>query len=124
MKPSLKDIEFCTRQEFRISRPDLKGPIRNRRIAHARFLAFHVAREMTARSFPYIASHFQCDHTTVVYGCMKIGAALPRDPATVRNVERLRSAVALRAAQARAAHFGAVWKIILAQPFADVGAGI
>lgn len=123
MKPSLKDIEWCARKHFGVKR-DLKGRLHGRKTAHSRFAAFYVARKMTGRSFPAIAAHFDCDHTTVIHGYNKISLALISCPETAANLNELCAAVDLKTAKAAADQYRAVWQVIMAQPFADIGAGI
>lgn len=123
MKPSLKDIEWCARKHFGVKR-DMKGRLHGRKTAGSRFAAFYVAREMTDRSFPAIAAHFECDHTTVLHGYRKISLAVQESPEFAANIDEFRAAVKCKTAEAKAAQYRAVWQVIMAQPFADIGAGI
>lgn len=76
---------------YGLSRDDLCGPRRNRRIAQPRQVAMYLLREETDSSFPQIGAHLGGrDHTTVLYGYERVRAQLDHDDQLKREVMLLR----------------------------------
>lgn len=82
-------------QHFQITLPDLKGKRRTKGLAHPRQVAMYLCRELTSSSFPEIGQKIGGrDHSTVMYACSKIAAALPLDSDLRNHVDTLRSSLA------------------------------
>ncbi len=65
----LQAIGHATAREFGIPPSDLFGQCRTQEIAHARQVAYLIARDMTDASFPAIGRAFGGrDHTTILTG--------------------------------------------------------
>lgn len=67
MNPSLSDIKDATCAFYksrRITKADLEGQARNRRIAQPRQIAMYLARALTTHSLPRIAHSFGGRHHT------------------------------------------------------------
>lgn len=78
--PTVGKIIFAVGQYFNIPTRDLKGPYRTANIAHARQVAFFLARKLTSRSLPEIGRQFNGrDHTTVLHGIRKIERLVKSD---------------------------------------------
>lgn len=77
MRPVCSDISKAAGIYYGLSVRELRGPCRERRIAHPRQVAMALCRDMTQASLPYIGSKFGgLDHTTVLHG---VGAARNRE---------------------------------------------
>ena len=71
---------------FDVKLVDLKGPKRNRAIAHPRMVAMFLCRKLTPMSYPEIGSRFGGkDHSTVISAVRKIEKLCVEDPA-IRSV--------------------------------------
>lgn len=69
---------------------DLTGQRRTKEIAWARFVAMHLARELTEASLATIGQALGGrDHTTVMNGIERVRARLATDPAFVAELQRL-----------------------------------
>lgn len=66
----------------------LLTPIRLRERVRMRQYCMWRIRTETGRSFTEIARLFDCDHTTVMYGCRVIEAIAPEDRAKIPEVHR------------------------------------
>lgn len=81
-------------QYFQITLADMKGKRRTKGLAHPRQVAMFLCRELTSSSFPEIGQKIGGrDHSTVMYACAKIAAALPLDPELRNQVDTLRSSL-------------------------------
>jgi hypothetical protein len=59
----------------------------------ARQVLSHLARELTALSYPQIGAALNRDHTTVLHACRKIARALATDAALAADVKAIRRMV-------------------------------
>jgi chromosomal replication initiator protein len=76
---------------FSVDRERLLGKDRSREIALPRQVAMYLIREETNTSLPHIGAVLGGrDHTTVMYGCEKIGGLLERDDNLRREVMAIR----------------------------------
>lgn len=73
-QPSLHAILAAVSEVTQVSVLDIKSPRRERRISHARFIYYTVARQRTTKSFPQIARLCCKHHTTIINGCNRIKA--------------------------------------------------
>ena len=72
-KVTIKDIQILVCVHFNISRDEMLGPVRTRRIAWPRQMAVVLSRELTNQSLPGIGIRFGGrDHTTVLHSCRVI----------------------------------------------------
>lgn len=83
----LADVRVSTARYFNIDEATLVSNTRRKKVVIARQIAMFIARDMTGRSLPKIASEFKKkDHTTVIFACRKIGKA-------IENVEEVKIVV-------------------------------
>jgi chromosomal replication initiator protein len=89
LAPSGLTIEAIQREVsvyFDVKLHDLKGPKRNRAVAHPRMIAMFLCRKLTSMSYPEIGSRFGGkDHSTVISAVRKIEGLCATDP-SVRSV--------------------------------------
>ena len=64
---SIRAIQKLVCQHFKMSRDDMLGPCRKRKLAWPRQMAMALCHEFTRQSLPGIGRYFQRDHTTVLY---------------------------------------------------------
>jgi hypothetical protein len=79
--------EVCRR--YNMTRPILLGPSRRAQYVQARFIAFHLCRQLLGLSLPYIGHRFNRDHSTVLSGLKKIGRLLRMQPDLAQEVTEL-----------------------------------
>ena len=63
---------------------------RRKHIAWARHIAMYLLRADLLMSFPQIGKIFGCDHTTVMYACLKIQLAIEQDKEFSSVVDSIR----------------------------------
>lgn len=80
MKYIVRDVERAVCLRFNITPEVMRSPVRTRRIARARQIAYFLAREMTNASYPQIGRHFRRDHTTAISGRRRVLSLLSTDP--------------------------------------------
>lgn len=84
----LRDIEKAVCANFKYLTPAiLKSPLRSRNVARPRQIAYYLARQLTAQSFPQIGCRFNRDHSTVLYGARRIAALIESNPKIRNHVE-------------------------------------
>jgi chromosomal replication initiation ATPase DnaA len=76
MTISVKNIITATADYFELPAESLTGPGMNRRLSNPRQVAFHIAREITRKSYPEIGDVFNRHYTTVMAGCKRIKARM------------------------------------------------
>lgn len=81
-------------EEYAITPQDIYSKNRSKKIAYPRQIAMYLSRELTDLSLIKIASRFEKDHSTVIYGIDKIKKDMDADPAFARQVETLRGYLA------------------------------
>ncbi len=86
MNPSISQIKRHTARLFNVSLEGLNGRSQARRLAHARFAAFKLSREMTRRSLPVIGRSFDRHHTSILTGVRRANS-LMADPKYAARVE-------------------------------------
>lgn len=91
-RPTVARIIDVVSEHFNVSRHDILEGGRTKHIAHARKIAMFLARDMTTRSFPELASDFKKgDHTTIMHAHKTVSAALnAKKPEFVEPIETLR----------------------------------
>lgn len=111
MNPSISDIKTATCAYYtgtRITRDELEGPARDRRIAYPRQVSMYLARALTTHSLSRIGQHFGSrDHSTVYYALRSVEER-PSCLSDAENIRRLleartspRSALAMELAACR-----------------------
>lgn len=76
---------------FDVSMEDMLGNGRSKRISSPRHMAMYLCREETKASLPQIGEALGGrDHTTILYGCEKIGKLIEEDERIRRNAMQLR----------------------------------
>ena len=77
-------------KHYGVSAGDLRRPTRRKTVAAARALAMHLVRALTGASYAAIGKYFGGrDHTTVLYACRKLSAAIECDAALRSAVDDL-----------------------------------
>jgi chromosomal replication initiator protein len=77
-------------EHFDVSIEDLKGSSRRREVSTARQIGMYLMRHHTELSLPKIGEEFGGkDHTTVMYGCEKIGQLKDNDTAMENTLRQL-----------------------------------
>ncbi len=88
---STEEIIKAVIKYYGLSRNELCGPRRNRRIAQPRQVAMYLLREETDSSFPQIGAELGGrDHTTILYGYERVRAKMEQDDQLKREVMMLR----------------------------------
>ena len=75
---------------FGVTRKELLGPSRLRRVLVPRQVAMYLAREIGGQSLPRIAVAFDRDHTTVLHACRKVEEMVEEDVELAATVRQLR----------------------------------
>ena len=75
---------------FGVTRKELLGPSRLRRVLVPRQVAMALAREVGGQSLPRIATAFDRDHSTVLHACRKVEAMVEDDLELAATVRQLR----------------------------------
>ncbi|HXD89270.1 MAG TPA: helix-turn-helix domain-containing protein [Urbifossiella sp.] len=92
------DIARIVRQvaaAYGVTRKELLGPSRLRRVLVPRQVAMYLARELSGLSLPRLGSAFGGrDHTTVLHACRKVEAEAEIDAALAGMVKQLRAELA------------------------------
>jgi len=83
---SVEDVQKAVCAYFDIRLSDLLGSNRSKKFSQPRHLAQYLARQLTDFSFPDIAQKFGGkDHTSIIYACRKVDAAMQKD-SNLQNV--------------------------------------
>jgi chromosomal replication initiator protein len=91
---SLEEIGRTVAKYFSVTFEDLRGPRRQKKIAHARHVALYFSRSMLKASFPEIGDFFNRDHSTVMTSFSKVEEELPVDLQLKKEIDELRSRLA------------------------------
>lgn len=92
---TIEDIQKIVCEYFEITRQQLLGSNRSKKFSQPRHLALYLCRELTDLSFPDIAQKFGGkDHTSVIYACRKIKAAIETDTSMANIVNYLTRQIA------------------------------
>ena len=75
---------------FGVTRKELLGPSRLRRVLVPRQVAMALAREIGGQSLPRIAVAFDRDHSTVLHACRKVEEMVEEDVELAATVRQLR----------------------------------
>jgi chromosomal replication initiator protein len=75
---------------FGVTRKELFGPSRLRRVLVPRQVAMALAREVGGQSLPRIATAFDRDHSTVLHACRKVEEMVEDDVELAATVRQLR----------------------------------
>jgi chromosomal replication initiator protein len=91
-RPSIEQIVQRVSRHFRIPRAELSSTTRNRHVVLPRQLSMYLTRQLTDLSLQEIGSHFGGrDHSTVLYACRKVIAALKQDAVLAGTVQQLQA---------------------------------
>jgi len=71
-KPTVKTIMRVVADYFGFRLHELKKGTKTKDLALARHIAMYFARELSGKSYPQIAKPFNMDHTSVLYGWLRI----------------------------------------------------
>jgi chromosomal replication initiator protein len=89
---SLDEVQRVVAEYFELTAEDLKSPTRTARVAWARQVAMHLARELTRASLPSLGNAFGGrNHATVHHACRKVSDRLRDDPEVSTVVAELRA---------------------------------
>lgn len=98
---NIRTIITCVAQEFGVRREDILGQSRAKKFCLARFMAMHLVREMTPRTYPAIGAFFGGrDHSTTVKGCRIARDRLAASDELRERVSRVMDAIVARDAAA------------------------
>jgi len=96
VNPSLRDIEWSVCAKFNLTRDEIRGPCKDRRIARPRQIAMYLARTHTRHSFPRIGRYFNKDHTTAVHAVKRIAALMIEKPKVAGYVAEILAVLPVR----------------------------
>ena len=89
-KALMRQITAAVAKHFQIPVADLRGKSRKQALVHARGVAMHLCRQLTAASFATIGRSFgRRDHTTVMHSCRRIETLIETDAASAHMVAEL-----------------------------------
>ena len=95
---SVDGISAAVADYYGITVEDLTGPSRSRRVSRPRQLAMYLSREETDASLPRIGRALgNRDHTTVMYGCERIGDLIETDASLRRELMEIKARLFERA---------------------------
>jgi chromosomal replication initiation ATPase DnaA len=87
---ALYDIMDAARNEFSVSRADIRSGMRKKKVVTARAMFFYLARERTRSSWPEIAAVVGRDHTTAMASHKRVATKLASgDPLTRWNIAQV-----------------------------------
>jgi hypothetical protein len=91
----VSDIVTAAALHFRITEAEIRGASRKQRFALPRQIVMHMARDMTANSYPAIARILGGKHhTSILFGDRKIAAAIKDGkPEIIAHVQAIREMV-------------------------------
>ena len=88
---TIEEIQKRVAEHFNIRLSDMHSARRSRAVARPRQVAMYLAKQLTTRSLPEIGRKFGGrDHTTVIYGCEKIGEEINADSRLRQEVVTIR----------------------------------
>jgi chromosomal replication initiator protein len=100
LEASPETIILAVADTFGVSIEDLKGNSRRREISMARQVGMFLMRQHTGLSLPKIGEEFGGkDHTTVIYGCEKVGDLQRTDPEVAQTLRQLSDRINLASSQ-------------------------
>ncbi|CAN5316442.1 chromosomal replication initiator protein DnaA [soil metagenome] len=87
---SVEDVQRAVCTYFGIKTAELLGKNRSKKFSAPRHMAQYLCRKLTELSFPDIAQKFGGkDHTSIIYACRKVEAAIAKDPNMANVVTHL-----------------------------------
>ncbi len=88
--PSLEQIKQAVADHFGVSVSELVSAVRTQRVAWARQVAIHLARQMTGTSLHEVGDAFGGrNHTTVIHACKRVSDRLHQDERAAADVRQL-----------------------------------
>lgn len=91
----MEDVQRAVCEYFGITRQELLGKNRSKKITQPRHLAQYLCRKMTDFSFPDIAHKFGGkDHTSIIYAVRKVEESIEKDSNMANIVEFLKKRIA------------------------------
>ena len=89
MSVSMREISGACASLINVTRAEMAGPRRHRRLARARQVAMYLAREQTGASYPEIGRCFGGrHHATVLYGIKQVKKRLAEHEAQTEGLLR------------------------------------
>jgi len=88
-KLTLNQIAKITSQEYGVNQFVLDKPTRAKTVVEARHVTFWLCRKLTDKSTTVIGRHFNRDHTTILYGFLRIEDRLPYNAEMRVRVKRI-----------------------------------
>jgi len=77
---TVEDVQMSVCRHFNITKDDLVGPKRPKKLSTARHIAQYLTRKLLQLSYPEIGSHFgQRDHSSVLHACKKVEGEIATD---------------------------------------------
>ena len=90
----IKDIRREVAAAFDITEQELVSRSREHRFSHPRQIGMALAREMTDKSYPFIAREFgRHDHTTVLFAVRAVRARIAADPKLAEAYAKIRQRI-------------------------------
>jgi chromosomal replication initiator protein len=87
--PSIEDVQAIVARHYQLSVEQLTSPTRTNRVAWARQVAIHLARDLTGASLPVIGQAFGRNHTTVLHACKRVSERMKNDQQAVDEIATL-----------------------------------
>ncbi len=87
-------ISALVARQFHLRPAVLKSKARGQHTAFCRQLAMHLCRRMSGKPFTIIGTHFNRNHTSVIYACQLIEQRMTRDAAFRRFIEQFEGHIA------------------------------
>jgi chromosomal replication initiator protein len=87
--PSIEDVQAIVARHYQLSVEQLTSPSRTNRVAWARQVAIHLARDLTGASLPVIGQAFGRNHTTVLHACKRVSERMKNDQQAVDEIATL-----------------------------------
>lgn len=93
MKITIEQIKAVVCREYEVTRRDMDGLSRARRLARPRQIAMMLARDHTGHSLTKIGNEFGRDHTTVLYATRRIPQIEAEHPRFAARVDGVRASL-------------------------------
>ncbi len=93
--PTIGSIQRAVAEHYGVSVADLSSAARTAKVAWARHVALHLARELTKESLTTLGHHFGGrNHATVLHACKRVGQRLESDDNAADELRQLTAALA------------------------------
>ena len=85
-------ISVCS-DFYKIKKDDILSSSRKKEVVLARNSAMYLCRELTDLSFPAIGTHFNKDHSSILYSCNKMATLIIEDETISLNIEQIKEQI-------------------------------